>query len=712
MAIPDGGVTRAARAAGAGAGRAALLVAAVAAGVACSLPDHFIGAADGGAPGDGGIAPDAGACDPAVYPRCDGDYLVTCVGGVAVPAPCGAFGCNTLFDDHCNACAPGVPVSCQPDGTLQTCDTLGIPGVTPCLSGTCFDVPAPGCTTCTDTAPVCFMGQLLECTGGVQTTVSDCDGQGCGASGVEVCNACAPSAPLCSPAGYLQQCGADGQPAALLDVCEPYGCSDSDGAGGGAHCNACTPGAAYCGADGNVHACTADGEEGALVETCDGGRCGGGLCRAPLAPSNIPAAVVTAAEGTGALGTWAAAAASGCTAGWDTLVADSDTGEVRCYAGSSPRGTLRPGGAPATLAAGIWFDVVAAPAAGVPDLGVYVMTDLDVPAGAALRLRGANAVALVATGCTTVEGDVLAGGGSYDGAPGAPVGFAVDDGALGGGTGVPGPGGFARGGADGTPAAAGPGAGGTGGGGAPHGGGGGGGYGAAGGAGGASTSGGAGGTGGAVYYCGGDGGTTTCAAAAADFNAALVPLAGGSGGGGGGEDADSGQGGAGGGAIELVSLASCGVTIASSGRVDSGGEGGRRAASDQHSGGGGGAGGAILLEGYRVAVYGKLTAGGGGGGGGDDGGGSGAAPGARGTFDGSPAPGGVGTGGGAAGGAGGAGASPAGVAGGADEDSPGGGGASTGRLRLNGFEVLIFTSALLSPATATSAATTGTPSAP
>jgi len=679
----------------------ALLAALAAAAGACRLRSGFV--VEGG--GDAAVPPDAGACGTGTFPRCEMDDLVECAGGALARTAC-PLGCNALAV-ACNDCAPGSE-TCSGGVDLTGCDLLGQPFAEPCLAMSCVAAPAPACAPCAvETAATCFGGQILSCSGGVQGTVDACPlGYGCSDAGPPAgpyCNECPPSQLFCGVNGDLQNCDSTGTIPTIDTPCSPLGCSDAPAP----HCNECMPDLPVCGTDGNVYACP-DGIPGAtLLETCDGALCGGGACRTPLVPSNVPADVLAAATAF-MLGNLSAALAT-CAA-HDTIVVDADDGSITCWMGTSPAGTAR--AAAAGLDAGIYHDVVPQ-GAGAPDLGVLVFADFDLAAGERIRVRGTNAIAFVATGCALVEGDVLAGGGVYGTAFGVPFDLAVDDGTIGGGNDVPGPGGFAAGNGSSPVPAEGPGAGASG---APSasdlGGAGGGGHGGRGGDGGDATNptpDALGGAGGDVYSCGG-GGLTPCRSAT-DYDVALVPLVGGSGGGGAGAAGMSGRGGAGGGAIEIVSLGTCGVTVGAGSVIDAGGEGGRSGDGTAQVGGGGGAGGAILVEGYRVVVLGALTANGGGGGAGDDSNGGGS-PGAadRGAIDATRAAGRTSGMGGGDGGDGGAGTFLAGDGGQDDSTAPGGGGGAAGRIRINAFDFLFAAAPpTISPSTSTSAATLGTP---
>jgi hypothetical protein len=315
----------------------------------------------------------------------------------------------------------------------------------------------------------------------------------------------------------------------------------------------------------------------------------------------------------------------------------------------------------------------------LPDLGLFGMRSLTVPAGVTVVGIGSHGLVLAASGAIRVEGtlSVAGGGAPWRDGPGA-------GGGAGGGASPPARGtglGGGRVGRDGgMPAVTS-----TGGGGA--------GFGGAGGAGGAVAAL-IGGPGGAVYG-----------------ENVIEPLRGGSGGGAGGATAgNAGAGGHGGGALEVVSATSIDVT----GAITAGGSGGRggttAGALSAGPGGGGGSGGAILLEAPVIRVSGVLAANGGAGGGGAAGttagsDGDGAAASAT------PAQGGVGGLAGANdGAAGSAGSTPDGAvatscdfAAGCSDTGGGGGGA--GRIRINANSTEL--TGTLSPAADTNLATTG-----
>ncbi|MFZ5784990.1 MAG: hypothetical protein ACOY3Y_00985 [Acidobacteriota bacterium] len=309
---------------------------------------------------------------------------------------------------------------------------------------------------------------------------------------------------------------------------------------------------------------------------------------------------------------------------------------------------VRPAGSVGTVQNGIYFGVVQQ-GAGYPELAVFGLSSLAVPAGQALGVEGARALVVYVAGDVTLEGTVTAAPGTAGGFAGGSSGDAP---ACFGGEGR-------RGGLSGN----------------EEGGGGGGGRKAAGGAGGADTSGTPGGNGGA-----------------ANGAATLVPLYGGCGGGHGGHSC-GGSGGAGGGALQL----SAGGTLSVSGVLSVPGAGGGDGESGTYScsGGGGGSGGAILLEAavLNLASSAVLAANGGGGGG--------YAAGAAGGASTANAQGGASNGKTGAGGLGGAMSPEAGADGQPGTAGGGGGGGSVGLIRLSS-PALKLQSSSLSPAPATS----------
>jgi hypothetical protein len=73
--------------------------------------------------------------------------------------------------------------------------------------------------------PTCTGGQILSCSGGMQTVEEDCgEGYGCTDDMPPYCNECPPGQPYCAPSGDLVQCGLDGLPGLFLQDC-PTTCS-------------------------------------------------------------------------------------------------------------------------------------------------------------------------------------------------------------------------------------------------------------------------------------------------------------------------------------------------------------------------------------------------------------------------------------------------------------------------------------------------------
>lgn len=289
-------------------------------------------------------------------------------------------------------------------------------------------------------------------------------------------------------------------------------------------------------------------------------------------------------------------------------------------------------------------------------VGVFVFSDVAIPAGVTVRIIGSRSAAIVARETIAISGLLDASGGQAA----CNSGYAW----------CAGPGGFAGGHAN-NPGETGSGpGGGTGGiGFAAVGdemGGGGGGHGGRGGNGGSDL---------VENEPGGIGGGS--------YNGSAT-LCGGSGGGGGGSginwmpDETTGIGGGGGGALLLASAASVVVSGAGAG-INAGGGGGTCDKSWEYDdgGGGGGAGGTIVVEAPRIAITGTavLAANGGGGGGGYNAGQQ-STDGASGQLGATSA------GAGVNGGAGGAGAQSDGAAGADFDDGGGGGGGAVGRIHL------------------------------
>jgi hypothetical protein len=340
---------------------------------------------------------------------------------------------------------------------------------------------------------------------------------------------------------------------------------------------------------------------------------------------------------------------------------DTETGEIK-----DGTTVIRAPGNKGGVDGGFYWGVVSQ-GAGYPDLAVFGMAGLDLPAGAQASVTGKHAVAIYVAGAATIAGTLAVPAAGHKGGPG---GF--DGGENNAKPGASCQGGEGKGG--GTDAA-------------PHngdGGGGGGGFKAQGGAGADSD-----------YPPKPKGG----AAGAANGEETLVPLRGGCGGGAGGgpetggTTGNGGHGGGGGGAVQIVANG----TLEVSGVISApgaGGEGGHYGA----AGGGGGAGGAILLEAAEVKVTGTLAANGGGGGSGSEIFDKPDAPnGQDGQPTATPAAGGKDNGAyGGPGGAGGAGATETGTKPKTDANGGGGGGA-VGRIRINA-KTTDAASATLSPA--------------
>jgi hypothetical protein len=318
---------------------------------------------------------------------------------------------------------------------------------------------------------------------------------------------------------------------------------------------------------------------------------------------------------------------------------------------------------------------------------LFAFTQISIPAGVTVRIRGSRAAVIVAAGPISIAGRIeLAGGRTACSA-------ATPD--------CAGPGGYAGGQGLATNPTAGGGPAGGGGGYSQNAcsndetGGGGGGGGGAGGAGGNETD--------PPFHPGGAGGI-------AFGTSSLEPLCGGSGGGGGGGGCNtpppSSRGGGGGGALQLVSGTSVSISCTNGAcGINAGGGGGEadHVSTFDDGGGGGGGGGGILIEAPTVSLapLAILAAGGGGGGGGLNGG-LNCKDGADAPFSAARAAGGTGT---VAGGAGGGGAVAGGDAGGAAGDATAGGGGGAGRIRINALTLDL--KGQLSPASSTGLFTTG-----
>lgn len=284
---------------------------------------------------------------------------------------------------------------------------------------------------------------------------------------------------------------------------------------------------------------------------------------------------------------------------------------------------------------------------GLPDIGVFTMTELDIEDGVTVVVVGSNALAFAVGGDATVRGVIDLRGGAVD----------VDD---------PGAGGYAGGTSTSCDGA-----------------------GAGGGSAGAGVD--VGGGGGGHEGVGGAGGARGASPGGAGGDAAgqisLVPLAGGGGGGCGYGSSMRGDGGGGGGAIQISARGT--IRIGATGAINAGGGGGGGGRADG-GGGGGGAGGAVLLEGGRVVINGVVSVNGGGGGAGANAGTEGAA-GDRGKASSTPASGGAASGEGTTGGNGAAGAAANGEAGTTASppatDNAGGGGGAGGRIRLRSNDI-------------------------
>jgi hypothetical protein len=415
-----------------------------------------------------------------------------------------------------------------------------------------------------------------------------------------------------------------------------------------------------------IYRCRADGS-GWTVTACDLGCADDGF--APhcfeMVPSNVAdAALLT--TGTAVLDA----------AGVRFVLFETDTGAIRAWDAAGVELTAIRAAGEGDVG-GIVF-TVQAQGGGAPDLGIWSLAAISVPAGVDVLGAGARAWVILSAGDVRIDGLLHASASPWFAIGAATI--AHDN---------PGPGAAAGGGAN--TSGGGPGGGERG-------------YEAdwwvdSGGGGGAL--GGLGGAGGEVSgQVGGTGG-------AAHATAALVPLLGGSGGGG-GADGDGGRGGHGGGVLEIASVT--GIWIRAGGGITSGGGGGRGgyAADDGGGGGGGGSGGAILLEAPRIDIGGIVAVNGGGGGGGAQDGSTSGWSGGPGTLGVTSAAGGPGGGNGTAGGYGAAGAYVNGFPGendGADKNG-GGGGGGAGRIRLNALVRSI--GGACSPGVETSLTTVGT----
>jgi len=322
----------------------------------------------------------------------------------------------------------------------------------------------------------------------------------------------------------------------------------------------CTGDTYECLGDGTARVC--ENEDWTVIGDCPLG-CDA-AARECRVTSNVPAELVD--EGTWALDP---------PAGDSPVTINTDTGEI---VGNT--GTLRPPGPGLDGGSGIHYEQLG------PDLGVFSMQGLTIPAGFEVFVIGQRALVLLVDGDAVIEGTLsLVGAGQVPG-PGGHGGGASGQTGFGLCPGQPGSGVLSV-----------------------HGcvsGGGGGGHGGPGGAGGNSNCGGG--------FTGGVGGPDTCGVPE------LVPLVGGSGGAGGTfmtnyGSTNPGLGGGGGGAVQIS--ATTGISVTGNGGINAGGGGGTGCTSA--GGSGGGAGGAILLEAPLVILTSGavLAANGGGGGGGD-----------------------------------------------------------------------------------------------
>jgi hypothetical protein len=319
---------------------------------------------------------------------------------------------------------------------------------------------------------------------------------------------------------------------------------------------------------------------------------------------------------------------------------------------------------------------------------VFSFTEVNIPEGVTVRVRGNNALAIVASGKIVIRGTIdahggrkaclsadlwCAGPGGFEGGRSASQSPSAGEGPGGGGAG------FAQQPADNDE---------TGGGGA--------GYGALGGAGGDETDG--------PRHSGGSQGKPY-------GKDSLVPLCGGSGGGAGGGGVgwtNSSHGGGGGGAVQLVSAqsveiqctaAACGVWVSGAG-----GQADHDSTYDD-GGGGGGSGGAVLIEAPSVTIgpNALISAAGGGGAGGYNNE-QNCIDGQDGPFSTAQAAGGGGV---AAGGMGGGDVTPQGAAGTGYGDGTAGGGGAAGRIRVNSFNAASIQGGPFNPRRSTNLATTG-----
>jgi hypothetical protein len=324
---------------------------------------------------------------------------------------------------------------------------------------------------------------------------------------------------------------------------------------------------------------------------------------------------------------------------------------------------------------------------------VFVFSEIEIPEGVTVRVRGPKAAVLMSFGPIAVSGMIDVSGGRQA----CPQSMSPTDRQPW----CAGPGGFAGGRAAAVDPEAGRGPGGGGGGYSDGTGltdetsGGGGGHGGSGGAGGDELD--------EDFNSGGAGGATY-------GSPEPLHLCGGSGGGGGGGGSgwsQSGHGGGGGGAVALISQAAIVVDcVTGSCGVQAGGAGGQadHLATYDDGGGGGGGGGMIVLEAPAVEIgaNGVLAAGGGGGAGGYNGG-LDCNDGQDGLFFAARAAGGTGS---LSGGAGGGADVGSGEDGDGGDDGTGGGGGGAGWIRINTYEALVL-DGVVNPAQTTGLATSG-----
>ncbi len=418
---------------------------------------------------------------------------------------------------------------------------------------------------------------------------------------------------------------------------------------------------AVCGGDGNVTECRSDGSGYDLTECplpCSGD---------PVCGAFVPSNQVGFGSGTGDF----------VVATTENYRFNSDTGQIL-----DANATVIRAPGPGVIS-GIGFRVQVQ--VGGPDIGVFEFQSLTLEELSSVRARGANALAIVATGPIQIDGRLNASGGTSGCVGTGPVNSCAGPG--GGNGGAPETNGASRVGNQGVGEA---------------------------GESGNNTAGEGGGGGGAYARDGGDGGDATNVDGGDGgriwgASPVLVPLVGGAGAGGGAtEDTNKsgsdcpgvnppylgGIGGGGGGGVQIVSAVS--VVLAGSDDqcvIDVGGGGGTSGACSA-AGGGGGAGGGLMIEAPTISIAGAcaLVANGGGGGGSDSTG-----DGNEGSLTAAPATGGgSGSSGGATGGALSQGAGDAANV----SSEAGGGGGGVGYILLRATSTGISNMGIVSPAPA------------